>query len=221
MKQIIIFGSGGHGRSVYEVIRTEKKFKVKGFFNSIKKTGDPIFRSSIISEDFKELKADLKRHKIDGGIIAIGDNFLRNRLYNLIINECPGFKFITSIHPTATVSKDVTIGEGTVIMAHAFVNSGSVIGNHVIINSSSSSDHNCVLNDFSSIGPGAILGGKVSIGKMSAVCLGANIINGIIVGDNTVIGAGSLVLKNVQNNILAYGTPANMIKKRKSGDEYL
>lgn len=221
MESIILFGSGGHARSVLEVIKTEGKFKVRGFFDSFREKGEVSFGLKVISNQIKTLKADLNKHKIKNGVIAVGDNFQRKYLHNLILNEIPNFNYITTIHSSATISNDVKIGEGTVVMAHAFVNSGTVIGKHVIINSSSSIDHDCMLNDFCSIAPGAILGGKVRVGNLSAICLGANIINGIEIGNNCVIGAGSLVVRNINNHLLAYGIPAKKIRERKADENYL
>ncbi len=45
--------------------------------------------------------------------------------------------------------------------------------------------------------------------------IGANVIllPGIIVGENSVIGAGSVVTKSIPNNCVAVGTPARVIRK--------
>jgi serine acetyltransferase len=59
------------------------------------------------------------------------------------------------------------------------------------------------------------------LGKFSTISLGANIINGINIGIHTVIGAGSLVVTDFGDNIIAYGSPAKVIRTRVIGEPYL
>ena len=42
--------------------------------------------------------------------------------------------------------------------------------------------------------------------------MGANIFDEVHIGDNSIIGAGSLVTKDVPANTLVYGNPAKIIK---------
>ena len=51
------------------------------------------------------------------------------------------------------------------------------------------------------------MGDNVSVGA------GANIIGPVHVGNNAVIGAGAVVLKDVPDNCIAVGVPARIIEK--------
>jgi acetyltransferase-like isoleucine patch superfamily enzyme len=42
--------------------------------------------------------------------------------------------------------------------------------------------------------------------------MGANIIDGITIGDNVIIGAGSLVTKDIPNDVTAYGVPCKIVR---------
>jgi acetyltransferase-like isoleucine patch superfamily enzyme len=77
------------------------------------------------------------------------------------------------------------------------------------------------MEDFSSLAPHATTGGSCRIGSYSAISIGAVLIHGVHIGNNTVVGAGSLVLKPLDSFIVAYGSPAKVIRKRKAGDKYL
>lgn len=169
----------------------------------------------------KDLSKLIKKYQLTGGIIAIGDNWIRNIVKNKIRKIEASFNFINTIHPSAIIARSVTVGSGTVIMAGAVINSDSKIGDFCIINTKSSLDHDSNMGDFSSIAPGVTTGGNVSIGEFSAVSLGVNIIHGITIGKHSVIGTGSTVLKNVNDYVVAYGTPVKIIRKRKEGDKYL
>jgi acetyltransferase-like isoleucine patch superfamily enzyme len=41
------------------------------------------------------------------------------------------------------------------------------------------------------------------------------------IGENTVVGSGSLVVRSLPNNVLAYGSPAKIIRERKEGEKFL
>jgi sugar O-acyltransferase (sialic acid O-acetyltransferase NeuD family) len=133
----------------------------------------------------------------------------------------PDFNFITVIHPSAAVSKDVMPGSGTVVMAQAAVNHGCRVGQGCIINTKASLDHNSVMEDFSSLAPGVTCGGLARIGCCSAVGLGADVLEKVAIGSHTVIGAGSLVNKDIGGNKVAYGVPVQVIRGRKSDEPYL
>jgi sugar O-acyltransferase (sialic acid O-acetyltransferase NeuD family) len=133
----------------------------------------------------------------------------------------PDFTFITAVHPSAQIGREVSIGAGAVLMAGTVVNSDSRIGAHCILNTKSSLDHDCVMDDFSSLAPGVTTGGVVQIGAYSAISLGANIIHGKNIGAHTIIGAGALVRENILDHCVAYGVPARVIRKRAEGEKYL
>ncbi|MBQ7186265.1 MAG: sugar O-acetyltransferase [Ruminococcus sp.] len=58
----------------------------------------------------------------------------------------------------------------------------------------------------------------VHIGKNCWIGAGAVILPGVTVGDNTVIGAGSLVTKDIPANVLAYGSPCRVQREIGSRD---
>lgn len=217
MNNILIFGASGHAKVIIDIVEKQAKYKIAGIIDLSEQK--EFFGYPILGGD-DALPEITKNLNIRCGIIAIGDNYKRKKLSEKILNLVPDFEFVTAIHPATNIARDVTINSGTVIMAGATINSSTNIGKHVIINTNSTIDHDAVMQDFSSLAPGVTCGGDVKIGKLSAICLGANIIHGITIGDNTVIGAGSTVINNQEDNIVALGTPAKKIKDRELGDKY-
>ncbi len=143
-------------------------------------------------------------------IIAIGDNTIRERIYNQIKDFC---NFETMQHYSAYVSRFTEIGVGTVIMPKVCINAEVKIGNHCIINTAAVIEHECRIEDFVHISPNASLAGNIIIKKGAHVGLGANILQGITVGENAVIGAGAVVLEDVPDNTIVVGNPARIIRK--------
>ena len=217
---IIVIGSSGHAKVVIDCIEKENKYEIIGLLDRFKEVGSSAFGYKIIGKE-EDIQNLIKMHKIEGGIIAIGDNFVRYLVYNKVSQTIPEFNFIKVIHPSAQIARNVLIGKGTVIMANTTISSEAVVGNFCIINNNSSLDHDSKMMDYSSLAPGSSIGGNAKIGLFAAVSLGAKVIHGITIGEHTVIGAGATVLKDIPKYVVAYGTPAKVIRNRTAGEKYL
>ncbi len=154
-------------------------------------------------------------------VIAIGDNARRAAGDAAFRAAHPGARASSLVHPAAVVSPAAQLGAGTVVMAGALVGPGSRVGRGAIINSGASLDHDGRLGDFASLGPAACLGGGVEVGEGSAICLGARVVHGIRIGADVVVGAAALVLHDLPDGCVAYGTPARVVRRRRRGDPYL
>jgi sugar O-acyltransferase (sialic acid O-acetyltransferase NeuD family) len=212
--KVIVVGAGGHARVCADIIESGNTFVLAGFVDFEKPArlapylGSPAQWSQILS-----------KHRGARLFIAIGDNFKRLMAVEELKSHSP--RYATLIHPKAVVSKTVTIGVGTAIMAGAVVNAGSQIGEHCIINTGSILEHDNQMGDFSSLGPRAVTGGGTRIGEHCAIGLGANLLHSISIGKDTVIGAASLVDGSISEGVVAYGVPARVVRKRKASDPYL
>ena len=220
MENIVVFGSSGHAKVVIDMIEKSNLYKVCGYIDSFRGRGEKIFDYSVLGNDL-ELADLIPKYNITGGVIAIGDNFTRYKIYKRVTEIMPQFRFIPVIHPKSCIAKGVEIGIGTVVMPGAIINSDCKIGNFCILNTKSSLDHDSKMENFSSLAPGVTAGGNVHIKEFAAVCLGASIAHGITIADNCVIGAGSVVLKNTESYSVVYGVPGKIIRKREIGDKYM
>ncbi len=208
---LLIIGCGGHSKVITEIAETLNYKDINYLeLNNNKKE----------YLGFKVL-SNIKENYTGEFIVAIGDNFERERVYLNFLMENKFSKPCILIHPKSVISKRASVGSGTVIMANSTVNSHAKIGKGVIINSSSILEHDCVMDDFSSLSPGSKIGGSVSIGKRTAIGIGACVNNGIKIEDDVVLGSNSLATKNISKESLYYGSPAKFIKKRLKGDNYL
>lgn len=220
MQNVIIFGASGHGSVVLDCLEKEGKYNVIGFVDSYKRKGYRLNGYQVIGNEFN-LPYLINRFNIVGGIVAVGDNWIRKLIVDRIMKIVPDFNFINTIHPKAIIGKDVLLGCGNVVMPGAIVNANSVIHDFCIINTNSSLGHDGVMESYSSLAPSVCSGGNLHLGQFSAVSLGVNIINGIEIGNHSVIGAGSLVVENFADNIVAYGSPAKVVRSRVIGESYL
>ncbi len=218
--KVVILGSSGHAKVVIDIFEKENKYQIIGLIDPYRQIGEETLGYKVIGkdEDLPHLIASEPNTFI---FIAIADNWFRKNIVDKILNMVPNIGFATAIHPSVQIGKNVKIGKGTAVMAGAIINSDSQIGDFTIINTKASIDHDCKMMDFSSIAPNVTLGGNVIIGEYSAISIGAIVKHGITIGKHSIIGAGALLMKNCSDNVIMYGVPAQMIRKREIGEKYL
>ncbi|MBC2837734.1 acetyltransferase [Robiginitalea sp. SC105] len=220
MNNILIFGASGHGSVVLDIIESQGQYKPIGFLDTYKRKG-PKKNGYEILGNTKDLPYLIEKFNIYGGIVAIGDNWIRQAMVNRIKKVIPEFRFVSAVHPTANIGKDVRIGNGSVIMPGVIVNANSVIGRHCILNTLSSLGHDGQMADFSSLAPRVGVGGNFQLGYCSAISIGTNVIENVSIEMHTVVGAGSLVINDIPGYKVAYGSPAKIIRNREIGESYL
>jgi len=199
-KKFVLIGAGGHAKVCYDIAEKMEKWD-----NILVLDDDP-------DNDYFDIAGSLndapKYAKDSDFFVAIGDNETRMSMTKKL-NELDA-SIAKLIHPQATISSNVIIEEGTVVMAGVVINSATEIGKGCIINTSSSINHDNVISDFVHISPGAHLAGSVSVGEKTWIGIGANIINNLTIGKDTIIGAGSLVINSISESGTYIGVPAKM-----------
>jgi len=214
LRRLLIIGAGGHGISVSEVADSTG-FTTLGFVDD---TGSGTSLLGLPATVY-----DLDDYAGAGGLmaIAIGDNHTRERVWNARFACVSLDQFPALVHPSAVVSSRAQLGPGCVIHPGAVVGPLAVVGAFSILNSSSVLEHECVLKDFASLAPGAIVCGGSTIGERSALGIGATVKHGTSIGADTVIGANSYVHRDLLDNLVAFGSPARVMRSRERGESYL
>ncbi len=205
--RLVVWGASGHARVVADVLRRQDIYEIVGFIDDVNRDRHGMaFCGSVVLGGQEQL-AQLKGIGVDHILIAIGDCSARLNLAALAHQQ--GFHLADARHPRSTVA-DVCVGSGTVIMAGAVINPGSVIGENVIVNTGATMDHDCALADGVHVGPGVHLGGHVKVGRASTIGIGAVVKDRVTIGSHTLIGAGSAVVSDIPDGVVAYGVPARV-----------
>ena len=220
MKKILLFGGGNQVHYTIDIIEKENKYEIAGIIDSVHPIGSERYGYKVLGRQ-DDLINIVNQYQIDAGLITIGDNYSRSIVYDSIIKQMPSFEFVNAIHPSVIIGKNVEIGFGVVIMAGVIINPLSKIGNFTFFATGCQIEHDCVIEDYASVSAGSVMGGYVSIGTFSAITLGVVILDRLKIGKNSVIGSGSLVLKDIPDNVLAYGNPINKIRAREIGEKFL
>lgn len=220
INNIVLIGGGNQAHYTIDIIEKEGKYNIIGIIDSLQEIGSERFGYKILGKQENILEI-IKQYSIDGGIISIGDNWSRFYVYEQIKKLVPDFIFVNAIHPSVIIGNNVKIGKGIIAMAGCIFNPKAYIGNFTFFATGAQVEHDCTIKDFASISAGSITGGYVKLGKYSAITLGVIIMDRLEIGENTVIGSGSLVTKSLPNNVLAYGNPAKIIRNRIKGEKFL
>ncbi|ANE36338.1 UDP-4-amino-4,6-dideoxy-alpha-D-N-acetyl-D-glucosamine N-acetyltransferase [Campylobacter iguaniorum] len=192
MKQIYIYGFSGHGQVVADVARSVGYDEI------------------VFLDDAGELKFSPDLPKFDI-FIAIGNCKIRQMLQEKV--RSAGFNVVNLIHPSAVISSSVKLGRGIAIMPNAVINANALICDGVILNSGSVIEHDCVVGEFAHICPKVALAGNVKVGKRAWIGIGSCVIQGKSIGDDTLIGAGSVIVKDIASNAKAYGNPCKVVSQ--------
>lgn len=210
MNDLYIIGAGGFSREVAWLVERINEVKptwnIKGFIDADEsrwgtKEGDyPIVGGDEYLKNLGEVYA----------VCAIAATNLRKRVTEKMKDS--GVKFATLIDPSVIISKKVEIGEGTIICAGSIITVDIKIGKHVIVNLDCTIGHDDVIDDFVTIYPSANISGNVYVGECCELGTGMKVIQGKRIADNTIIGAGAVVIRDIEECGTYVGSPVRRVK---------
>lgn len=211
MKHLVIIGARGYAREVYALaLKTKEYFDgeydVKGFlddnshaFEGVSGTYPPILCSV---EDYVVLKDDVF-------ICALGDSTYRKKYADIILKK--GGEFISLINPSAEINPTAHIGKGCIINSKSIIGSNTTLGDFVTVQSFDVIGHDVSVGDFVSIECYVFLGGFTKVGDLTMLHTRSTIIPHKSVGNNVIVGVGSVVMRNFKDGVSVFGYPAKVI----------
>ena len=116
-----------------------------------------------------------------------------------------GWQFSTILHPNAWVAPDVILMHGVQVMAGAVIQPGTIVGEGTIINTRASIDHDCKIGAFSHIAPGAVLCGSITMEDDVFIGAGAIVLPNLQLSAGAVAAAGSTITTNISQKKLSFG----------------
>lgn len=203
---VFVFGASGHAKVVIDAIE-RAGLRCVAFVcdDGREKQGTMLMGYPVGGRE--ELLA--RRSVTSAGVVGIGDNAARMSVAQwLLENDCA---LIRVVHPSANIGREVTIEDGTVVMAGCVINTGTRVGRNVIINTAATVDHDCDVGDGVHVGPGAHICGHVTIGARTLVGAGTTVIPSVRIGSGAIVGAGSTVLTDIPDGARAGGTPCRVL----------
>ncbi len=207
---VYIFGTGGHAREVAEVVHALGRTPVFVTHDGVARDRSPNADGIMLEETAV---------KIGGAefAIGIGDNTARARL----VAAYPHLRFPALVHPDTSLARGqraaVDAAPGTILFAGVRMMVGVTVGAFCTLNINATVSHDCEIGDFTNLAPGANIAGNVRIGTGAWIGAGAVVNQGtdarkLEIGANTIIGSGTVVLRDCAPNSVYVGNPARKIR---------
>jgi len=208
---VLIIGAGGHGQTVADALlkiaRGGGAMRPIGFLDDTPELQGWRYQDLAVLGRLSEVRQIAH----DALIAAIGDNRARRTICLRL--QTAGFRFAAVVHPAAAVALDAEIGPGSYVSALALVGTTTQIGTNTIVNGAGCIGHHCVIGDHVHMAPGVNTAASVRVGEGTMIGAGTNIVAGCTIGAWSVVGAGSVVTRDIPDGVIAYGSPARVIRR--------
>lgn len=208
MKDLVIIGSGGMGRTMYDIARESigfgVDFRIKGFLDDNASALDAF-------ENYPPILGDMDTYTIcpdDVFTFSIGGESRRPCIERLLSR---GAMFINIIHRTARIGTGVEMGTGNIIGPFTTLGANCKIGSYNMIQSYTVIGHDAVLGSFNRVDTHVTCVGGIQIGNDTTIHSSAVINHKVKVGDKAKIGACSFVIRNVREGVTVFGIPARKL----------
>ncbi len=209
-RNLYIIGASHFGREMEGwldlVPENERDWEFKGFLH----TYQGITPLEKYPSDYSILGnwEDYPLSKDDYCIISVTNCDWKEKIYSHLKDKTT---FFTYTAPSAIVGKYNIIEEGCIICPNCVVTTNVYLGKCTTLNIGTQIGHDSTIGNFSSLMPGVDLGGHVIIGKKVFIGTKATIIPKIEIEDNSIVGAGSVVIRKVKSKTTVFGNPAKVI----------
>jgi len=198
-EELILFGCGGHSRSVADIILSGGVYQQLVFVDQNARENEEIFGFPVLREH-----PLLDRPYF----FAIGDNEARHRK---LLEVGPEY-LISVVSEKAYFGVNASYGKGCFVGNFSHIGPDVRIGANTIINNAAIVEHEVTVGDHCHIGPGSVISGRCNISDLVFVGVGAIVKDYIQICPNVTIGAGATVVCNITEPGVYVGTPARRIK---------
>jgi len=208
---LLILGTSTFSLEIADLASDIDGIEVAGFVENMEPRSVPAELEGLPIYWVDEIAELVESHK---AVCSLGTTF-RGRFTNQVADL--GMNFITLLHPSARISSITSIGYGTIVSAGSIIASYTQLGKHVIVNRGVLIGHHTKIGDYTTILPGANIAGTCQIGEAAFIGMGSIILNNLSIGSHSVIGAGAFVTKDVPDNVMVIGSPAQVLKRNIPG----
>jgi len=211
MKKVVIVGAGGQSQAVLEAATlSNEDVEIIGYIDKNSNLHGKLLSGLPVFGDITALYELNSKKQIDAAFVAIGDNYIRSKYIDILNNL--GIDLISVIHPKAIISGSSTIGKGVYIGPGAIIGPQVVIEDYSLINMNCSIPHYNKIGKYVNISPNVAMGGGTTIGTHTFIGIGSSLVQYIDVGKHVIVGAGTVVINNVVDNVVIVGCPGKVLK---------
>lgn len=193
---ILVYGGGGHGKAVIELIRAMRTFRLIGVIDDALPSGSIVLGAPVLGgADHLKDWHDRGVRLAANGVGGIGNPQGRLGIFDLL--ERMGFACPVLVHPSAVIEPSAVLEAGVQVLPQAYVGSAARVGFGSVINAGAEVSHDCSVGRVVNLSPGAALAGGVCLDDYVQVGMNATINLSVNVGASCIIGNGADVKADV------------------------
>ncbi|NLL37716.1 MAG: acetyltransferase [Fretibacterium sp.] len=212
MHDLVIYGAGGVGREVAEIVRRinerHRIWNFLGFLDDNEPAGTERENGTVLGD--LEVAVNFER-PLDV-VIAIARPKSKKQIYEAL-KPLPHIHFPHIIDRDVTLSSKVHLEEGVIISHLCSLSLSVTLGRCVFLYTGSNIGHDSVIGDFCSVLSNVNVSGNVTVNSETLIGSGASILQGLRVGKNSTVGIGAVVLDDVPDNCTFLGNPAQKLRQ--------
>ncbi len=208
MKQLIIIGAGGMGRTLYDLARESVgygiDFEIRGFVDDNLQALDGFANYPSVVGKISDYVPQMN----EIFVCSLGGVAKRKCVEQILAH---GGEFVTLVHNTARIGTNVQLGKGNVVGAYVTIGPDVVIGDYNLIQSYTIIGHDTHIGDWNRIDTRVMTVGGVVIGDEVKVHTSAVLNHNVVVEQGATVGACSFVIRKVKAGTTVFGNPAKKI----------
>lgn len=213
MKSVII-GAGTYGE-VYLAYLQEAGVDIVGFLDDDPKYEGQEVRGVPVLGKIDLLKTLKDSDGIEAVYCPLGNNKLRVKFLSMAREL--GYETPNYIHPSVLISPNVTIGKGVYILLGTTIMPHTVIKDFVMISMGVHLAHHNILEEGVFLSTGCNFGASIHAHKYAYCGISSTIMTGLHeLGEDCLIGAGAVVIRDVPEKAVMAGVPAKVLKMKVS-----
>lgn len=205
-KNCIVIGAGTYGQVYKEYLQSE--YSVIGYYDD----DSSLHGLTIDGIEVKGNVRDALENETGCAVfVPIGNNKVRVRIMKEF--ERNGFEIPSFIHKDTIIHSSVKIGKAVYILPGTNIMPLTEIGDYTMISMGVNIAHHNIIEEGCFFSQGTNIGASMHIYKLAYVGISATLMTGVkIIGNNSLIGAGAVVIKDVPDNAVMAGVPAKILK---------
>jgi sugar O-acyltransferase (sialic acid O-acetyltransferase NeuD family) len=205
---IIVYGGGGHGKSLIDLLRLLRTYRIVGVIDDgIDPKQQPVIMGLPVLGGAEALPVIFEQgvRLAVNAVGGIGNITVRIKVFERLAEA--GFTCPAVVHPSAVVEPSAVLSAGVQVFPLAYIGSEARIEYGAIINTGAIVSHDCQVGAYANLSPGAVLAGEVRLGAAALVGMSATVNLRVLIGANARIGNGATVKTDVpEQGVVRAGT---------------
>jgi sugar O-acyltransferase (sialic acid O-acetyltransferase NeuD family) len=208
MTDIFLFGTNSIARMLSLYLKNDERYNLCGFtMNGVYIKNDSCEGFPLVS--FEKLH---EQNNKTGIINCVG--YSGNLINRAKIDKCVtqyGFSLVSYVHPLS-VMIGVEFGIGNIVMPNAVIEPYSKIGNGNLFYGGSYICHDAAIGNYNWFSASSTIAGNIEVGNNNFFGINASVKNNLKIGNYCTIGAGAVIIRDVEDHLVIGGNPGKAIR---------